>query len=155
MVRPDAELCSAPAPPNSSQAMQLDGNGLVDKCRGAGGSDPRSCKIRPGHHSFNGSASSWVLRTKWDHAGNPVENVGKVTKLYHMSLAIAAEARSRLLGPRYMCSQMTNETVKHGLDDSIGSVLPIRLDGAHRIASGRLRSQVDTLIPGPATRWPS
>jgi hypothetical protein len=46
--------------------------GLVDKCHGA---DANSCKIIPGHHSFNGSATSYVHRTEWDQSGVPTTNV--------------------------------------------------------------------------------
>ena len=56
---------------NASAAKQVDGKGLVDKCHGA---DAGSCKVIAGHHSFNGSATSFVQRTEWD-AGAPVTNV--------------------------------------------------------------------------------
>ena len=46
--------------------------GLVDKCNGA---DANSCKVIPGYHSFNGSATSYVHRTQWDAAGMPITNV--------------------------------------------------------------------------------
>jgi hypothetical protein len=43
----------------TADGARVDTNGLVDKCRGA---DAGSCKVVPGHHSFNGSATSFVHR---------------------------------------------------------------------------------------------
>lgn len=34
-----------------------------------------SCKIIAGHHTFNGSATSFVQRTEWDPSGAPLTNV--------------------------------------------------------------------------------
>ena len=65
-------IWDVPPATSAAQVRKVDILGLVDKCRGA---DARSCKIIPGHHSFNGSATSFVQRTAWDSAGNPTTNV--------------------------------------------------------------------------------
>eukprot|EP00966_Prymnesium_polylepis_P239779 5544888-Prymnesium_polylepis.1 len=49
---PQLSIWDVPTAPASGK--QVDARGLVDKCVGA---DSNSCKIIPGHHSYNGSAT--------------------------------------------------------------------------------------------------
>jgi hypothetical protein len=62
IVRPGSGLCGTGGGGSSGPARRIDLKGLVDKCRG---SDASTCKVVPGHHSFNGAPGVSICDPLW------------------------------------------------------------------------------------------
>lgn len=93
VVRPKRASGGGTCAASLAAPKQVDIKGLVDKCKGA---DADSCKIIAGHHSFNGSATSFVQRTGKSRIGHSCAFFSRCLILHTSCSAMPPQCR---MGP--------------------------------------------------------